>query len=127
MSDDDYARSHLGVYERLDTHLAADLFAWTYRRSIARYGAQRDAAGLPDPFRARHREAISEAVAQVVRDREPLAGVIAGFPLEVTERALLMDLVTKDLAKLGEHNFARYRLSMKQLENWIRAGRPVEG
>jgi Fic family protein len=33
----DYAMAMLGVYEQQDVSLAADLFDWTYRRSIAKY------------------------------------------------------------------------------------------
>jgi hypothetical protein len=49
----DYAYAMLGVYERNDTHLAAELFAWTYRRSIDKYQVVREAIGAPDPMRAR--------------------------------------------------------------------------
>jgi len=125
VGDEDYARAKIGVYERLDTSIAADLFAWTYRRSIAKYAAQIDAAGLPDPFRARHRETINEAVSRIVRDREPLGSVIAEFKLRDDEATRLIDMVRGDIARLGEHNFARYRLRLKELEQWISAGRPL--
>lgn len=124
VSDDDYAYARIGVYERLDTSIAADLFAWTYRRSIARYGAQRDAVGLPDPFRAQHRETIREVVSRVVANREPLASVVAEFELGEAERTRLVEMLKADLARLGEHNFARYRLTMKQLAQWLADGRP---
>ena len=40
---DDYARAMLAVYEFMDTTLAADLLSWTYRRSVRKYAAARDA------------------------------------------------------------------------------------
>jgi Fic family protein len=125
VGDEDYARAKIGVYERLDTSIAAELFAWTYRRSIAKYAAQLDAAGLPDPFRARHRETINEVVSRIVRDREPLGNVIAEFKLRDDETARLADMVRGDISRLGEHNFARYRLRLKELAQWISAGRPL--
>ncbi|CAN7741128.1 Fic family protein [Caballeronia sp. LjRoot34] len=125
VGDEDYARAKIGVYERLDTSIAADLFAWTYRRSIAKYAAQIDAAGVPDPFRARYREAINEMVSRIVRDREALGTVIAEFKLRDDEAARLIDMVRGDISRLGEHNFARYRLRLKELEQWISAGRPL--
>ena len=35
----DYAMAMLGLYEQQDVSLAADLFDWTYRRSITKYRA----------------------------------------------------------------------------------------
>jgi len=125
VGDEDYARAKIGVYEQLDTSIAADLFAWTYRRSIAKYAAQIDAAGVPDPFRARYRETINEVVSRIVRDRETLRAVIAEFKLPDVEAARLIEMVRGDISRLGEHNFARYRLRLKELEQWISAGRPL--
>lgn len=125
VSDEDYGRAMIGVYEQLDTSAAAELFAWTYRRSIAKYAVQVHATGVPDPFRARYREAISEIVARVVRDREAPAAVIAEFDLSAEDIARLSELVRGDLARLGVHNFARYRLTQRQIETWMAEGRPV--
>jgi hypothetical protein len=125
VGDEDYVRAKIGVCERLDTSIAADLFAWTYRRSIAKYAAQIDAAGVPDPFRAKYRETINEVVSRIVRDREPLGIVVAGFKLRDDEAARLTEMVRGDISRLGEHNFARYRLRLKELEQWISAGRPL--
>ncbi|MFJ1260420.1 Fic family protein [Cupriavidus sp. CuC1] len=125
VSDDDYGRARIGVYELLDASIAADLFAWTYRRSIAKYAAQIAAAGQPDPFRAKYRETIHEVVAQVVRDREPLTKVIADLGLEPGIAAQLQEMVKGDLFRLGEHNFSRYRLRMREVQQWLADGRPV--
>lgn len=40
---DDYARAMLAIYEFRDATLVADLFAWTYERSIRKSAAARDA------------------------------------------------------------------------------------
>lgn len=125
VSDDDYGKARIGVYELLDTSIAADLFARTYRRSIVKYAAQIGAAGQPDPFRAKYREAIYEIVAQVVRDREPLTKAISDRGLEPGVAAQLQEMVKGDISRLGEHNFSRYRLRMREVEQWLADGRPV--
>lgn len=115
----------IGVYELLDTSIAADLFAWTYRRSIAKYAAQIAAAGQPDPFRAKYREAIYEVVAQVVRDRESLTKAIADLGVDPGTATQLHEMVMSDLSRLGEHNFSRYRLRMREVQQWLAEGRPA--
>ncbi len=46
---EDYATAMLGIYERCDASVAVELFAWTYRRSMAKYARQVAAvAGLSE-------------------------------------------------------------------------------
>jgi len=125
VTDDDYSRAKIGVYERLDISAAADLFAWTYRRSIEKYAVQIQAAGLPDLFRATHRDAINELVSRVVRERHSLGKAVAEFDLPAQDAEKLTELVKGDIDRLGEHNFARYRLTLRELMHWVDAGRPV--
>ena len=66
----DYALAMMGVYEFRDVSMAADLFAWTYRRSQSKYKVVLEAMGAPDAFRIAHREALSDAILLVVRDRK---------------------------------------------------------
>ncbi|WP_349606132.1 Fic family protein [Cupriavidus sp. DF5525] len=124
VSDDDYARARIGVYELLDTSIAADLFAWTYRRSIAKYAALIAAAGQPDPFRMKYREVINDIVGQVVRG-EALTEAVTELGLESQEAIQLQEMIKGDLTRLGEHNFSRYRLRMREVQEWIARGRPV--
>jgi fido (protein-threonine AMPylation protein) len=125
VTDDDYSRARIGVYEKLDVSVAADLFAWTYRRSIGKYAVQIQAAGLPDLFRATHRDAINELVSRVVREGHPLGAAIAEFDLPAQDAEKLAEIVKGDIVRLGEHNFARYRLTLRELMRWVDAGRPV--
>jgi Fic family protein len=125
VTDDDYSRAKIGVYERLDISVAADLFAWTYRRSIEKYAVQIQAAGLPDLFRAAHRDAINELVSRIVREGHPLGEAVAEFGLPAQDAGKLTEIVKGDIARLGEHNFARYRLTLRELMRWVDAGRPV--
>ena len=125
VTDDDYSRAKIGVYERLDISVAADLFAWTYRRSIEKYAVQIQAAGLPDLFRAAHRDAINELVSRIVREGHPLAEAVAEFGLPAQDAGKLTEIVKGDIVRLGEHNFARYRLTLRELMRWVDAGRPI--
>jgi len=125
VTDEDYSAAKIGVYEQLDTSAAADLFAWTYRRSIEKYAVQVQAAGLPDLFRATHRDAINELVSRVVRDHHPLGQAVAEFGLSQEDAERLTETVKGDIARLGEHNFARYRLTLRELTRWLEAGRPL--
>jgi hypothetical protein len=79
VTDEDDSRATIGVYERLNTSVAADLFAWTDRRSIN--AVQIQAAGLHDLFRAIHRNAISELVRGAVREGHSLRQAVAEFGL----------------------------------------------
>lgn len=124
VSDDDYGLARIGVYEFLDTSIAADLFAWTYRRSIAKYATLIEAAGQPDPFRIKYREAINDVVGEVVRGGS-LSEAIAELGLEQQDASRLQEMVRGDLSRLGEHNFSRYRLRMREAQQWIADGRTV--
>jgi hypothetical protein len=86
---------------------------------------QIQAAGLPDPFRAVHRNAISELVSRVVREGHPLRQAVADFYLSQQDAERLTETVKGDIARLGEHNFARYRLTLREVTRWIEAGPPL--
>lgn len=121
---DDYARAMLGVYEFRDVSLAADLFAWTYRRSMKKYVVVMESMGAPDPLRMRYREALKDAIGLVVRDRKPMLDVTQELDLTPTAAPGFLPLLTEELNKLEVFNCARYRLTMQATETWIAAGRP---
>ena len=125
ISEGDYCFAMMGVYEQCNVSLAADLFAWTYRRSIQKYATQIHAAGAPNPFRNIHRETIGTLVARVVRERQSLSIALAEVDLAPEDQTKLLQMVKADLARLGEHNFGRYRLTPKEVARWIDDGRPV--
>ena len=62
-----YTAAMLGELGKVD--LLKDIFIWGYERSASRYAAVRQSLGEPDPFRLRHRAALREVVAEVVRAR----------------------------------------------------------
>lgn len=121
----DYAMAMMGVYERLDVTLAIELFEWTYQRSMSKYRAILGSMSAPNPFRARFREHLGEAIRQVVASRIPFAEAVAALALPESDQAPFQDLLREELLHLEPFNCARYRLSIGKTEEWIRDDRPM--
>jgi hypothetical protein len=120
----DYADAMLGVYEFHDMSAAADLFAWTYRRSCAKYEVVLQAMGVPDPVRVQFRPQLTEAICQVVQDRKTVTEVLADMGLPRAQEELFEPLLRRELTLLQEHNCGRFRLGPRALQSWLEAGRP---
>ncbi|ABM40002.1 Fic family protein [Polaromonas naphthalenivorans] len=121
---EDYALAMMGIYEFCDLSMAVDLFAWTYRRSHAKYKVVLESLGSPDPFRIKYREALNEAVGQVVRRRELIEVALAGLGLPKEDASKFQQLLVHELNALAVFNCARYRLGLKETQAWIDEGRP---
>jgi fido (protein-threonine AMPylation protein) len=121
---DDYALAMMGVYESCDVSMAVDLFDWTYRRSQAKYKVVLESMGSPDPFRVKYREALNEAVGQVVRGRRTVSQALSGSSLPDEDASKFQKLLTQELNALTPFNCARYRLAVAQTQTWIDDGRP---
>jgi Fic family protein len=121
----DYAIATLGVYERLDVSLAAELFAWTYRRSIPKYQAVLASMGAPDLLRAKYREHLISAVQDVVRAGNTLAHAIATAGIPPVDQEYFQTQLQTELAQLEIFNCARYRLTIGNTQEWIAKGRPA--
>ena len=119
-----YTEAVLGVYELNRTELLRDVFCWAYGRSAARYAAVRQSLGEPDPFRMRHRAALRELVAVVVRERmnkrEAALRVSAWAHDRIDEedRQRFSELAERELLALHEGNFARYGIRPSQFAAW---------
>jgi Fic family protein len=120
----DYAKAMLGIYELLDVTIAAELFAWTYRRSIRKYQVILEAMGAPDAFRVRHREQLSEAVQRIVRGGRPLQRVISDIGVRAEELNVFRKMLEDELNALTPYNCARYRITLGEVQAWIGRGRP---
>jgi Fic family protein len=120
-----YAYAMLGVYERNDTRLAAELFAWTYRRSIDKYQVVREAIGAPDPLRARYRARISEIIQKVVGG-DVLDEIMRNTAIPEADQAAVRAMVIGELRNLEIYNCARFRLTPGTVERWIAAGRTID-
>ena len=121
---EDYAMAMMGVYEFCDVSMAVDLFNWTYRRSQAKYKVVLESMGSPDMFRVRYREALSEAVGQVVRGRKPVEEALAELGLPDEDTSKFQQLLVQELDVLAVFNCARYRLGIKETQAWVDDGRP---
>ncbi len=119
----DYAKAMLGIYELLDLTIAAELFAWTYRRSIRKYQVILEAMGSPDAFRVRHREHLSDAVQRIVREGQPLQRVTSDVGVQAEEAGAFRAMLEAELNALTPHNCARYRLTLAEAQAWIERGR----
>ncbi len=120
----DYALAMLGVYERLDTTVAVELFEWTYRRSVAKYQAVVEAMGVPDPLRVRYREQLGEAIRQIVFFGETLERAVEAISIPAADAAAFRAMLNAELTHLEAYNCARYRLRIGKTQDWINRGRP---
>ena len=124
VSRDLYTEAVLGVYELNRIELLRDVFVWAYERSAARYAAVRQSLGEPDPFRMRHRTALRELVAAIVRgcmDAGQAASAIKAWVaenVEEQERARFRETVERELLSLHEGNFARHRIKPSEFAAW---------
>jgi hypothetical protein len=130
-----YVHGILGVYELNRVDLIRDVFLWAYERSSARYVAVRQSLGEPDVFRMRHRNALKQAVGDVVRarmDQKAAAAYIAAWAarhIDGPERARFIEATETDLLGLHEGNFARYHVRPREFAAWqdVWERRPAEG
>ncbi len=121
-----YTEAVLGVYELNRIDLLKDVFIWAYERSAASYAAVRHSVGEPDPFRLRHRDALREVVARIVRegmDERAAYGHIASEAearVGQADREAFRDLAERELLGLHEGNFARHGITPAEFEAWRR-------
>lgn len=120
----DYALAMMGVYEFCDVSMAADLFAWTYRRSQSKYKVVLEAMGAPDPFRLAHREALNDAILLVVRERKNTTDAVRAVGLPAADADKFQKMLEDELEALEDYNCARYRLRPRETTDWIQDGRP---
>jgi len=120
-----YAYAMMGVYEKCNVALAVELFEHLYRRSIKRYAVTLQAMGVPDPFRLRHREDLNTAIRYIVTDRESIESALLAITITAEDKEQFRALLQDELRVLNTHNCARYRLSMRMTEQWIKDGKPA--
>ena len=119
-----YTEAILGVYELNRTEMLRDVFCWAYERSAARHAAVRQSLGEPDPFRMRHRTALRELVAALIRERmnktEATSRVSAWARerIDEAERQRFCEVTEKELLALHEGNFARYGIRPSEFAAW---------
>jgi hypothetical protein len=120
----DYAMAMLGIYERQDVTLAAELYEWTYRRSIQKYEVVVESMGAPDPMRVRYREQLGEAIRQIVYFGVGVDRVVESLSIPDADLTVFNEMLTSELQHLEAYNCARYRLPIGKTQEWIDKGRP---
>ena len=124
MPRDLYTEAMLGVYELNRIELLRDVFIWAYNRSAARYAAVKQSIGEPDPFRMRHRAALGEVVAAVVRgcmNKKLAVGFVGAWVREhihEDDTGRFRDIAEEELLCLHEGNIARYRIAPSEFAAW---------
>jgi Fic family protein len=120
-----YIAGTLGVYEMTRMELLRDVFVWAYERSCQRYVVVRDSIAEPDRFRMRYRQALTDAVSQIVREKrrptEDEIRVLAERIVESRDLPRFVELVAQEFARLNEFNIARYRLRLSEYRAWYNA------
>lgn len=122
--DETYTHGMLAVYELNRVDLLRDVFLWAYERSAARYAAIRQTIGEPDPFRLRHRQALKQVVADVIRapmDKKAAARHIAEWATHHVagdDRARFVEIAEIELMSLHEGNSARYQVRPSEYKTW---------
>jgi len=120
----DYATAMLGVYEQRNVAAAVELFEFVYRRSIQKYSVLRASLAVPDPLRARYRQALNELMQFVVFHGRTLQNALSEVPIAAADLAALSVIVSTELDHLEPYNCARYNLARSMTQRWIDAGRP---
>ena len=122
--DDAYVQGVLGVYELKRVGLLREVFVWAYERSAARYAAQRQSMGEPDPFRLRWRADLQALVGEVIRRRMTRADAhrhVAAWAenhVGEEERESFTAMAEAELLAVRESNYARYRVRPSEYHAW---------
>jgi hypothetical protein len=120
----DYATAMLGIFERRVVAAAVELFEFIYRRSILKYGVLRTSMAVPDPLRARYRQAMNELMRFVVFHGRTLDDALSEVSVDAADVTALRIVAGTELDHLEQYNCARYDLARGTTQRWIDAGRP---
>ena len=117
-----YSRAVLGLYELARVELLRDVYVWAYERSTQDYMAIKQDLAEPDPTRLVYRDAIKQAIRDVVvrAGEDPLAVIQQNVATHVprTDRDSVTALIVEELRRLHEGVLARYGLRPSQFLAW---------
>lgn len=107
-----YVDAMLGVYELNRVDLLRDVFVWAYERSCQQYVAVKQNLVPPDIFRLRHRQALVEVIAAIVRQDEPATEqtIMRKMPATVpqAEHAHFVQMTLAEFDALHSGNAVRF-------------------
>lgn len=117
-----YVDAMLGVYELNRIELLRDVFVWAYERSCQQYVAMQQNLVPPDIFRLRHRQALSEVIAAIVRQGQAATeqAVRSHTPATVAlaEHDHFVQLVLAEFTTLHAGNAVRFGLRPLEFSAW---------
>jgi hypothetical protein len=117
-----YVDAMIGVYELNQVELLRDVFVFAYERSCQQYVAVKQNLVPPDIFRLRYRRALSEVVAAIVRNDEPLTemSVRARTPasVAVVDTEHFVELTMAEFKALHSGNAVRFGLRPLEFSAW---------
>jgi hypothetical protein len=112
----------LGVYELNRFELLRDVFVRAYARSCQQYVAVQQRLVPPNPFKLRHRAALSEVIRGIVQGGRPAKKTTIRrlIPQSVApaDRDRFVALVLDEFAGLHETNAIRFRLHPFEFAAW---------
>lgn len=119
-----YVDGMLGVYELNRVDLLRDVFVWAYERSCQQYVAVKQNLVPPDIFRLRHRQALAEVIAAIVRQgAAPTEGAVKRrVPASVpaADRDHFVQLALAEFGALHAGNAVRFGIRPLEFRSWQR-------
>ena len=117
-----YVDGMLGVYELNRVDLLRDVFVWAYERSCQQYVAVKQNLVPPDIFRLRHRQALAEVIAAIVRAGEAATdeAVQRRMPASVlpADQAHFVQLTLAEFGALHAGNAVRFGIRPLEYAEW---------
>ena len=118
-----YSQGIMGVYELNEVDLLKDVFIWAYERSASRYSVIRQSLGEPDTFKLKYRTQIRGLITEIIVKTtnsktaiELIKHIAEGLP-EI-DRKQFIEAVETELLALTEGNSARYKVSLREFQQW---------
>ena len=117
-----YVDAMLGVYELNRVELLRDVFVWAYERSCQQYVAITQSLVPPDIFRLRHRQALAEVMASIVKQGESATehAILRKMPASVAqaEQDHFVQMVLAEFAALHAGNAVRFGIRPLEFSAW---------
>ena len=123
--ESDYVQGLLAIYELNRIEFFRDVFVWAYERSASLYLTTLEAVGQPDPFRARYRDLIRQAVYTVVQnkmDKLKSSQFISKFAHEnvsTEDRNHFIEIADLEVSSLHAGTFARFKIRPYEFFEWL--------
>jgi len=118
-----YSQGMMGVYELNEVDLLKDVFLWAYERSASRYSVIRQSLGEPDTFKLKYRTQIRGLITEIIvktinsKTADELIKQTSE-DLTETDRKQFIEAVETELLALTEGNSARYKVSLREFQQW---------